>query len=267
MRAMILIALVASLVSQAPKGPATPPEPAADESVPDRAQVKLATDGKQHYFAWWFKEPEKGGIPEGVAWSADGKSFYRLQTYSGSAEGSKSFGVLYWEPRLTGNSGFEMKDGKFEATCGEKKIAFSPVAPDQTKTVLAGATFRKMRWTRKPYALSRDEKGQYYFVDHYRDPDDRSSRKDYRLFVGPRGQLKEQKMTNVVSDSEGDIFATKTGDFRLVLNKEKQKVSKWVSSGKETQLTIVPVDDNVQVIYNDLGVYDRAKLGTACDEF
>jgi hypothetical protein len=238
---------------------------ALEEPQPDKGKLKLVTDGKGRFLAYWFKEVR--GIPEGLYWSEDGKDFYRQRTYAGSADGEK-FGLLMFEPRIASNTGFDFKDGKYEANCGEKKVEFKLVGPEQAKAVLDGATFYKMRWTRKPYALSRDEKGTYYFVDHLRNDDSRAERKrDFRLFVGPRGQLKEQKMTNLVSDSEGDIFGTKAGDFRLVLNREKEKVSKWVTGSKETALTSVPVDDNVQVIYNDLGVYERAKLGTPCDVY
>lgn len=264
---MIQIALLTAAVtlSQA-KAPAKALDlnaPAADEPQPDKAKLKLATDGKEHYFAWWGT-----GIPEAVYWSADGKAFYKLRTFGGGAEGDKSFDVVMWEPRLRQNTGFSFREGKYSTNCGEKKVEFQGVPADKAKALLDAATFYKPRWTRKPYQLSRDEKGIYYFVDHLRDDEGRDDRRrDFRLFVGPRGALKEQKMTNLVSDSEGDIFGTKSGDFRLVLNKEGGKDSKWVATGKETRLTSVPILDNAQVIYNDLGVYERAKLGTPCDEF
>jgi hypothetical protein len=270
---MIQIALVAGVMALGQARPAAKPAapdlnaPQAEDPQPKKTELKLVTDGKQHYFA--FGLGPNGGIPDPVYWSGDGKQFFKLRIFGGGAEGDKSFDVVMWEPRIRGNTGFDFREGKYTTTCGERKVEFMVVPADQAKGVLEGATFFKPRWTRMPYALSRDEKGTYYFVDHLRDDENRADRKrDFRLFVGPRGSMKEQKMTNLVSDSEGDIFGTKTGDFRLVLNAQSGgKDSKWVAGGKETKLTSVPINDNAQVIYNDLGVYERQKLGTPCDEF
>ncbi len=75
--------------------------------------------------------------------------------------------------------------------------------------------------------------------------------------------MKLQKMTDVASDSEGEIFATKTGSLRLVLDK---KQSSWLMGEKATSLTLIPVEQNYQMIYNDLGVYTGERLGTPCDD-
>ncbi len=85
---------------------------------------------------------------------------------------------------------------------------------------------------------------------------------EFRLYSGPRGSMKPLKMVNVVSDSEGDIFSTKSGELRLVLDK---KESAWVQKGKRQQLKSLPVEDNVALIYSDLGVYVGQPLGTPCD--
>ena len=69
-------------------------------------------------------------------------------------------------------------------------------------------------------------------------------------------------MTNVVSDSEGDIFATKSGELRLVLDR---KESAWVKGKQRTALELLPLEDNVQLIYSELGVYAGEPLGTPCD--
>jgi hypothetical protein len=74
--------------------------------------------------------------------------------------------------------------------------------------------------------------------------------------------MKPLKMTNVVSDSEGDVFATRSGELRLVLDK---KESAWVQKGKRQPLRSLPVEDNVQLIYSELGAYTGQPLGTPCD--
>ena len=94
-----------------------------------------------------------------------------------------------------------------------------------------------------------------------REPEDT---KNFRLCAGIKGAMKLQKMTNVVSDSEGDIFSTKTGSLRLVLDKHE---TIWVQSEKKTKLVFLdPVEDNHVMIYTDLGVYTGEPLGTPCDD-
>jgi hypothetical protein len=112
-----------------------------------------------------------------------------------------------------------------------------------------------------PYALARDPKAIYYYVDRGATP---ATEKNFRLYRGPKGALKLQKMTDVASDSEGEIFATKTGSLRLILDK---KQSSWIQGKTSENLTLVPVDQNYSLIYNDLGVYSGQKLGTPCDDF
>jgi len=84
-----------------------------------------------------------------------------------------------------------------------------------------------------------------------------------RIFVGPKGGLKELPMTNIVSDSVGEIYSTKKGELRFIVS---QNAAQWVRGAVKTELTIVPVEDNVKMIYGDLGVYEGT-LGTPCDEF
>jgi hypothetical protein len=135
------------------------------------------------------------------------------------------------------------------------------VKADEAKALVDAAAFLSYRWQRQPYLLARDDKGTYYFVDMQRDV---PGKKDMKLYIGPRGKLKPQQMTNIVSDSVGDIFSTKTGELRLVANADSLK---WVAGKTEEKLTNVPVDDNHVLIYTDLGVYERMPLGTPCDDF
>ena len=269
---MLRIAMLAGLaaLAQVPRGADDPSAPLPEDASEIKRPLKVVTDGKQHYLAFPSTDSWRGP----AYWSADGKTFYRLRSSGGSAEGQKSFDINLWEPRVSVRghpAGFSFRDGKYAVACGEKTVEVEPVAEAEAKALTDAAQFFKFRWRRMPYRLARDEKGTYYFVDHLRE-DERSvrARRDYRLYVGPRGALKLQNMTNLVADSEGEIFGTKSGEFRLVLNNRgaaPEQVSKWVSGGKETKLTSVPSEDNVPLIYNELGVYERSKLGTPCDEF
>jgi len=132
------------------------------------------------------------------------------------------------------------------------------VEGDKGTAMVSAAKFHPPRWKYRAYALARDDAGTYYFVDRRRD----EGSMEFRLYSGPRGAMKPLKMVNVVSDSEGDIFSTKTGELRLVLDK---KESAWVQKGKRQALKSLPVEDNVALIYADLGVYTGQPLGTPCD--
>ena len=126
--------------------------------------------------------------------------------------------------------------------------------------MVKAATFYGARWKYRAYALARDTSGRYYYVDRPREPEGSLA---FRLFVGPRGNMKPQKMTNVVSDSEGDIFATKTGSLRLILDKHE---TTWVQGKRKTPLVTLPLDQNAALIYTDLGPYTGQRLGTPCDD-
>ena len=82
--------------------------------------------------------------------------------------------------------------------------------------------------------------------------------------------MKRMPMTNIVRDSEGDVFSTRTGSLRLVLGGKQtrgtpdRKSASWFRGRHHTELTVVPIHSNLQVIYADLGVY-AGPLGTPCD--
>jgi hypothetical protein len=151
-----------------------------------------------------------------------------------------------------------MHDGTYKLWCGERTTEFKAVEQGKVTAMVGGAKFHPPRWKYRAYALARDDAGTYYYVDRRRD----EGSMEFRLYSGQRGSMKPLKMVNVVSDSEGDIFSTKTGELRLVLDK---KESAWVQKGKRQQLKSLPVEDNVALIYADLGVYTGQPLGTPCD--
>ncbi|MBS1152142.1 MAG: hypothetical protein H6Q89_3840, partial [Myxococcaceae bacterium] len=114
-------------------------------------------------------------------------------------------------------------------------------------------------------------------VDCARDETGRASgcERDWRLYVGQRGKLKLQQMTNIVHDTEGEIFATPNGELRLVLTdpqpvpagvQRKDQGLKWVAGKVANPLINVPVEENGRLIYTELGIYDRERLGTPCDD-
>ena len=89
--------------------------------------------------------------------------------------------------------------------------------------------------------------------------------KSFRVHVGPKGGLKLQQMKDIISDSEGQIFSTKKGELRLVVDKGQSPV--WIEGAKKkVELRPVPVTENLPLIYNELGVYTGARLGNPCDD-
>ena len=144
--------------------------------------------------------------------------------------------------------------------CVETTTQLSVVPADKAKAMVHAAKFGPSPQKHLPYALARDDRGTYYYVDHGAT---QQTERSFRLFRGPSGNMQLQKMTNVVSDSEGDVFSTSTGSLRLILGRNE---SSWVETEKPRKLVLVPWEKNLRVIYTELGVYTGQRLGTPCDD-
>lgn len=232
---------------------------APPDVTPARDKLLLLTDGKSHYVAVQLSESSDKQLFYG-----DGKRFFAVPYQSHSQNGAGAFSFAFVDPRHFRRFNFEtsvqLLEGKYTVQCGSHETQMTVVAPAAAKALLDAATFEPSPRKWQAYAIARDPSGVYYYVDHGRTPE---TSKHFRLFVGQKGNLKQQKMTNVVSDSEGDIFATKTGSMRLIIDK---KESSWTASKKTTPLRVIPVEDNLAMIYNELGVYAGERLGTPCDD-
>lgn len=231
--------------------------------------TSVCTDGKGHYVVVAPRE----GETHPVMYYGDGKSFVQVAS-AGKYASPTSFleprffnkdanpnfrGIDY---RVMSNVDLDKKENSCALRCGEKKIPLTLVDGGEAAELLRKATYQPNPQKYAPHALLRDTKGNYYFVDRgFHEADQKS----YRVFIGQRGALKQQKMTNVVSDSKGEIFSTKKGELRLVLDEEKS--SMWIENTKKAfELRAVPVGENLPLIYNDLGVYEGVRLGTPCDD-
>jgi hypothetical protein len=232
---------------------ADPPEPADITAI--KAKLKVFEDGKKHYVIL-----EPFGETYDHFYYGDGKEFWLQRVRGGGRSGNESFDRSYWEPRSNRNASFGFHNGKYSVDCGERQTELKPVPDAEAQKIIEGAKFYKTRWKRQAYALARDNTGTYYYVDRMREPE---GNKNFRLFVGPKGSMKITKLVNAVSDSAGDIFATKTGELRLVMNK---KETFWQKGKKKTDLIFLPIEDNAVMIYTELGVYAGEKLGTPCDD-
>jgi hypothetical protein len=243
---------------------AAAPARAADNKVDVSAyrdKLKVLTDGKGHYLAL-MPFTISDGPDTGLLFYGDGKTFYAQRRISGGRNGDEAFDTTFWEPRV--GSGYQASlgfhDKKYTVQCDKRITELKPLDKGEGQKILSGAQFLNHRWTRRAYALARDNSGTYYYVDRAREPEDS---KDFRVFRGPKGAVKPLKMMNVVNDSEGDIFITKAGKLRLVLDKHE---TTWLEGEKSLKLTPLPVEDNHIMIYTDLGVYAGEKLGTPCDD-
>jgi hypothetical protein len=236
---------------------AEPEAPAIDLSAA-KDKLQLLTDGKQHYV---LVNPV--GEVGTRLYYGDGKRFYQQRMHVGGLEGSREeWDSTFWEPRVPAlwQAEVSLKAGRYQVLCNKTTTQLTRVEGDERAKIIDEAKFYEPLWKYRAYALARDGKGVYYYVDRPREPENSQA---FRLFAGPRGNLKPLKMTNVVSDSQGDIFTTKKGELRLVLDKKR---SLWVAGKTETELTPVPVEANRIMIYSDLGAYTGQRLGTPCDD-
>jgi len=226
-------------------------DPASIAAVKDKLSVY--TDGEGGYFA---------GASMQTDWLfyGDGKTMYLQRVFSGGADGTK-WSMRMWSPRVDSVADLDVDgSGKAVLTCGKDAFDLTKVDDVTAAKILASATFRKPLWKRQAHALSRDDRGVYYYVDRLRDE---HGGKGFRLFAGMKGAMKELPLVNIVSDSKGQIFSSKRGELRFV---QAADTATWIKDDKKTNLVNVPVEDNVQMIYTDLGVYEGS-LGTPCDEY
>jgi hypothetical protein len=241
------------------------PQPADVSAVKDKLTVW--TDGKKHYLALVMTTDSD----KPVFWSADGKEFYTMRVIGGGSEGDdahlKKLDRVFWEPRVDApyKASYDYKKddkgaAEFQVQCNERHTKLTALPAAEATALVGAAKFYKPRWNHYAYSLARDNTGKYYYVDNVREPE---HAKNFRLWAGMKGAMKQQKMTNVVSDSEGDIFSTKTGSLRLILDKHE---TTWMQNEKKTKLVFLEPSDNHIMIYTDLGVYTGEPLGTPCDD-
>lgn len=246
------------------------PKPVPIDASSFKDKLLVLTDGQNHYVAL---DPE-APYGETTFSSGDGKQFAKVPVMGGGKNGTESWSVSIWDPRVRhgGNSpaSVDMKDsGKFySASCAKKTTALTALPADAAKKLLAGATFVPPTWTRQPEKLLRDDTGSYYLVDRFR-TSDVGDRRDFRVFSGPKGSMKQLPLKDVVDDTQGMILSTKAGNLRLITTTDGKFEGKWISGKVTTPLVEVPLDNynTGRMIYMDLGPYSGQRLGTPCDDF
>jgi hypothetical protein len=181
-----------------------------------------------------------------------------------SSDGSTgAWDIALFAPRLAelrfGSIG-RRADGIYMKTCdGKDDAILTELSPDKAKAVIDKSQFLSTGTIRVAHLLFRDDHGIYYYVD-------RLSRaygsKGFRVFVGKKGAMKEMPLTDVANDSAGQVYATKTGDLRLIKDKGTQ-AAEWVKGEKRQALVQLDIDVDSPLIYSELGIYSY--LGTVCD--
>jgi hypothetical protein len=195
------------------------------------------------------------------------KPLYEQVVTGRSSNGSAgTWDVAVWSPRVPNfqpGSIAKTGDASFAKFCGnDNKTELSQVSSDKAKAILDKGQFMTTALIRKPYMLARDDSGVYYYVDVIRQ---QYGGNGYRVMVGKKGALKQKPLTDVATDTAGDVFSTKTGDLRIVRNVDDNKKADivWVKGGKRSPLSVLDIEANESMIFRQLGVYEFT--GNICE--
>lgn len=204
-----------------------------------------------------FNPDREGETSGAVSWGDEvtmrkqrfDRSYFRLWT-------TNSWASLY------------MENSKWVVSCPGERKEFEELSSAQSQKLLSTASFGEQVWKRKPVSLSRDQRGQYFYVDRLQDE---FGGKDYRVYKGMRGNLQPTQLIDIIDDPSGKVFSTRQGELRLLLDKNS---SLWIAGKKKSPLTQVwkpnfeddePGAKVGKLIYYGLGVYDGQSFGTVCD--
>lgn len=243
------------------------PTPQKVDIKPFRDELVVLTDAANNFYVVKPFKPAAGGKPEDKArvwFGAPGKPIYEQRVTSRSTNGQR-WDLATWAPRIP-----EMRpgyfrhnaDGTYERGCGiATPTPLTQLTGDKAKAVLDKQTLMTEFLMRRPHMLARDDRGTYYYVDKLTQS---LGGKSFRVFVGKKGAMKQMPLSDVATDSAGEVFATKTGDLRLDHTQEgtHMKVG-WIRGEKRIELIALDPDLNSPLIFSDLGIYPF--LGTICD--
>jgi hypothetical protein len=202
--------------------------------------------------------------------TAKSKKLYEQVVTGRSSDGTTGkWDIAVWAPRVPnlqpGTVGRD-SDGGYFRYCGEDatKVALTELTGDKAKAILDKSSFLSTAMIRRPHLLARDDSGVYYYVDVIRNE---YGGKGYRVFVGKKGAMKQRPLSDIATDSAGDVFATKTGDLRIVrdVSDSSKATTTWVKGEKRTQLVSLDLDLSSVLIYKDLGVYGFT--GSICENY
>jgi hypothetical protein len=256
---------VLAVVSTAAIGTAAAePKPKPVDIKPFRDKLIVLTDGEGGYYV--AAPGSEGKAFFGVERKGKPLNLYEQVVIGRYSDGSTgAWDLSVWAPRVPnfqpGSVG-RKADGTYFRYCGTDNQTPLTEAPiDKAKTILDKAAFMTSAIIRRPHLLARDDAGVYYYVDVIRKD---YGGKGYRVFVGKKGQMKQRPLTDIATDSAGDVFGTKTGDLRIVREVDSEKTNvTWVKGEKRVALYFLDPEANSVLIFKELGVYGF--VGTICD--
>jgi hypothetical protein len=249
-----LVALATATAAAEPK-----PKPVDVKPFKDQLVVLSDSDGGTYVVLpgtgarVWYAAPKAKNLYE------------QIVIGKGASANEGSWDIAVWAPRIPNiqpGSVTRRADGTFARWCGsDNTIPLTAVSADKARAVVDKTPFLTTAMIRRPHLLARDDSGIYYYVDVIRD---QYGGNGYRVFIGKKGAMKQRPLTDVATDTGGDVFATKTGDLRIVKDVD-QGASKitWVKGEKRVTLSSLDVDANSALIYKDLGIYTF--IGNICD--
>jgi hypothetical protein len=252
---------IAGHAAAAPKTakPGDKPKPIDVKAVADKLEVFRDDEGN------YYVSPKRNAFADDAeqwVFYGDGKTMYQ-QRIVGYGADDKGYDWAVWSPRVRGvqQASFTAKGPKPTVQCKQQdQKSLKTLTVDEAKAVLARATFLPAPWQRQAHLLARDDDGTYFYVDRYREE---YGGKGFRVFSGQKGAMKELAMTNVVSDSAGEIYATKSGDLKVVTEGDSGKAY-WKKGQSKSELIVLDLLPNRYLIYRELGIYGQ--LGVICDD-
>ena len=194
------------------------------------------------------------------------KNLYEQVVFGYYSDGSTgAWDISVWAPRVPNvrpGSIERTRDGTYKKACGEKlHVDLTEVTGAKAKAILDKGKFLTTAMIRRPYLLARDDAAVYYYVDVLRE---QYGGKGFRVFVGKKGAMKQKPLTDVATDTAGDVFSTKTGDLRIVRDVSEGKSNiAWIKGAKRSSLVSLDTDANSALIFKDLGVYGFT--GSICE--
>lgn len=256
-RRMLLAVLMLAGRAYAENAPVVHPKTEAERQALAASAVVLSDTHNNFYVL-----PRKAaGITDAVVYVGDGKQMFRQRIVGGGLNGDAWDLVLVSKRvrNLSGGTINKTADGKYTLACrADRDDALTLVAEPKAAELLRSAEFREPLEAHHAHLLARDENGIYYYVDKLAG----DGLQGVRVFVGKKGAMKPQAMTNIVADSAGEIYATKNGKLRIVAGSEDKAT--WFKGKRPVSLLRLPLWENRYLIYRELGIYGR--MGYVCDD-
>lgn len=200
-------------------------------------------------------------------WFGPGATLYE-QVREGRSTNGDAWSLATWAPRIAANRPAFVErraDGTFFKSCaGQDEAELTLLTGAKADAALAKVTLKTSLLVRRPYLLSRDDRGVYYYVDRLAP---QLGGKGFRVFVGRKGAMKLMALSDVASDSAGDVFSTRSGSLRLTTDNSdgiaRPLVATWIRGERRIELVTLDTYVNYPLIFTDLGIYKQ--LGTLCD--